>query len=512
MFQVHDRDSHFLSNVVNCVLSNPFYRMKVLESKLIKDRIATITDRQILIDQFTRIFRKTFRYSSITMYDEPVTKCSIQISDEDVIEKKWILELKDLLMLADDQIHIHFDYDVSNKIDYQEEDLYDISLQKYLQFFPCCIILNIIENVDDKTSAYNSSDTVKQVIVLPSLQAKDHSMNKLKEYIKILYGDHFQYSTLNERISYEIGDIEEQCGSIELDLHFNNNKSFKNEIPIKRVYQTTISGTSNHSMNVDISYREDLCSTLSGIVQCDDDLYAITSGHGMSDKCAPLNESYTLESKIWPSALDPKDVNEKNYNYLSKYSDSGIYNFVSDVAILKPTESEKRKLKGNYLFSDAEIIAQYNEVEGIEIPVLPGINELKRRVHYSGCKSTGSMDVVGSGFFAHQVDKLWICERFYVAKHVESKFAKDYNGEDEDDNNDGTTGTLSCDSGACVVTDDAEIHSFVIGKTTGDEKFRLLSPAHFILKQINKLTRKKNVKFMNYVRKNKFPTSNCNLT
>lgn len=47
MYQAHDRDSHFLNNVVNCVLSNPFYRMKVIESKLIKDRIATITDKQI---------------------------------------------------------------------------------------------------------------------------------------------------------------------------------------------------------------------------------------------------------------------------------------------------------------------------------------------------------------------------------------------------------------------------------------------------------------------------------
>jgi hypothetical protein len=504
--------------------------MKVLKSKLIKDRITTITDRQILMDQFTRIFRKTFRYSSITMYDEPVTKCSIHIGDEDLIEKKWILELKDLFMLTDDQIHIHFNNDVSNKIDYHEEDLYDISLQKYLQFFPCCIILNIIENVDDKTRAYNSSDTTKQVIVLPSLQAKDHSMNKLKEYIKILYGDHFQYSTLNERISYEIGDIEEQCGSIVLDLHFNNMKSLKKKNRVIREYETMISDASNDPFperSFDISYLEVFSSTLSGIVQCDDDLYVITSGHGMSDKCIPLNESYTLESRMWPSALDPTDVNDlKKYSYLStKPADSAIYNFVSDVAILKLDKSEKRKLKDNYLFFDAKIIAQYDEIEeGIEIPVLPGINELYRMVYYSGCKSTGSMDVVGSGLFTREVGNLSIHERFYVAKHVESKFAEDYNGEDEVDKNDGTTGTLSCDSGACVVTDDNEIHSFVIGMTTGAEKFRILSPAHFVLKQINKLTRKKNVKFMNYVKTVSTPsiiddrikfntsTSNCNLT
>ena len=64
---------------------------------------------------------------------------------------------------------------------------------------------------------------------------------------------------------------------------------------------------------------------------------------------------------------------------------------------------------------------------------------------------------------------------------------------------DGTTGTLPRDSGACVVTRDDEIHSFVIGRTIGADGFRLLSPVHYILKQISKLTRKKNVKFVKYV-------------
>jgi len=72
-------------------------------------------------------------------------------------------------------------------------------------------------------------------MVSPSLQAKDHCMNKMKEYIEYirytsLYGDKF-----NERMKYEIGDIEDQCGSIGLDLHFNNNE-------IERVYQITFSG------------------------------------------------------------------------------------------------------------------------------------------------------------------------------------------------------------------------------------------------------------------------------
>jgi hypothetical protein len=379
------------------------------------------------------------------------------------------------------------------------------------EIYSGCIILNILESVDGDNIAYNCSNTTKEVMVLPSLQAKDHSMNKMRQYIEhikqtSLYGDKENiYNKFNERLKYEIGDIEDQSGSMGLDLHFHNKKSFEHENKIERLYQTTISGKSSHpnaKMNIDISYSQEFFSTLSGMVQCDDDLYLITTGHGMSDECTPLNDNYMLESKMWPSALGSKDVSDLNkYNsFLSTKSDWDVCKFVSDVAILKPTEFEKRTLKNNYLFPDAKIIAHYDVVDDIEVPVLPGINELYRRVYYSGCKSTGTMDVVGSGSFTHKVDKLWIHERSYVAKHVNSMFMTDYVGENDDDD-DGTTGTLPCDSGACVITGDDEIHYFVIGRIVGADGFRLLSPVHYILKQISKLTKKKNVKFVKYVRK-----------
>ena len=169
-----------------------------MESKLIKDRIASITDRQILMDLFIIVFQKSYRYSSITMYDYPVTKCSIQIGAENMMELDWIRQLKDLLTLSDDEIHIHFDNDVNNKTDYQDEDLCFVILQKYIQFFPCCVIFDIIESVEGETIA------TKEVMVLPSLQAKDHSMNKMKEYIEFvertsLYGDKENiYNKFNE--------------------------------------------------------------------------------------------------------------------------------------------------------------------------------------------------------------------------------------------------------------------------------------------------------------------------
>jgi len=64
------------------------------------------------------------------------------------------------------------------------------------------------------------------------------------------------------------------------------------------------------------------------------------------------------------------------------------------------------------------------------------------------------------------------------------------------DNNYSSIGTLPGDSGACVTTKEGAIHSFVIGKTSGADQFRLLSPAHFVLEQIKTLIDKENVKFV----------------
>jgi hypothetical protein len=199
---------------VNCVLSNPFYRLKVIQSDLIKKRIADITDRQILMDQFILVFQKSFYYSSITKYHYPVKKCSIIIGIEDQIEMEWIRKLKDLFMLSNDNVHIDTDDGACVKVDYQEEDLYSVVMHNYIRFFLCSVIFDITEVVYGESRTPSSK--CKKVLVLPSLQAKDYSMNKLKEYAEYikqtsLYGDTKNiYNSLNEQISYEIGDIDEQ--------------------------------------------------------------------------------------------------------------------------------------------------------------------------------------------------------------------------------------------------------------------------------------------------------------
>ena len=242
-------------------------------------------------------------------------------------------------------------------------------------------------------------------------------------------------------------------------------------------------------MKVDISYHKYFCSTLSGIVQCDDNLYLFTTGHGMSDRCTVDSNDYELVNKIWPSSLVTEDVNQLK-KYGGTISGGNIESFVSDVAILKPKTAD--------IFGECSLYKKLDYVKSYEepfpkmiVPFLPVINETVH-VLYSGCKTKGKMKVVGSGCAKQFLGDLCIHERFYIAK----PYPWFYNGYVSEWLL-GTTMTEECDSGACVTTTvDDKIHSFVIGKIIGPDQFRLLSPAHFVLEQIKTLTAAKEVKFV----------------
>jgi len=179
---------------VNFVLSNPFYRIKVIESKLIKDRIASITDRQILMDLFIIVFQKSFSHSSITKYNYPVSKCFIEIGAEDMMELDWIRKLKDLFMLSNYQVSINAEYDANQRKHYREKNLFDFITKKYVQFFPCCIIFDIIDekvnedDIIDGDSVITSIGTREKILV-SSKQVKKHCMNKLNDYKEYLCPD-----------------------------------------------------------------------------------------------------------------------------------------------------------------------------------------------------------------------------------------------------------------------------------------------------------------------------------
>lgn len=287
---------------MNCVLSNPFYRTKVIKSQLIKTRIAAITDRQILMDQFVGVFQKSFRHSSITiMYDKPITTCSILISAD--------FELK-------------------------------------LQF---------------KTS-------------LPKI-------NTQRECFKTM--------------------ISGECQNTDVFIRSNE----RNECI--------------------------LVSTKSGIVQCDDgDIYVITTGHYMGKACSPKNLNYTLIDIMWPNVLNVSDAEDivKSKSYDSTNDGASKESFVSDIAILKPNIDIRTVTK----CPRSDIIEYYTDIRGSEIPILPGsgttipIQELKAKLVYTGCRTKGEMEVIGSGYFCQVLNKMYIHERFYVANHISSHLNKDF--------------------------------------------------------------------------------------
>jgi hypothetical protein len=154
-----------------------------MKSKLIKDRIASITDRQIFMDLFISVFQKSFSHSSITKYDYPVSKCFIDIGSEDMIELDWIRQLKDLFMLSNYQVSINSEYDANQRKDHREKNLFDFITRKCIQFFPCCIIFDIIDekvnedDIIDGDSVISSIGTRKKILV-SSTQVKKHYMKK----------------------------------------------------------------------------------------------------------------------------------------------------------------------------------------------------------------------------------------------------------------------------------------------------------------------------------------------
>jgi hypothetical protein len=237
------------------------------------------------------------------------------------------------------------------------------------------------------------------------------------------------------------------------------------------------------------------------MVKCDDDLYVVTTGHRMINGCEVDSADYTLVNHIWPSALvssDATSIRPKCYHTVLSEDDDNTCSFISDVAILRVNERTNYKCD----IDPVPSISYHKIINEKNYPILP-LRMEPHDVVYKGLITSGNMKIVGSGYFKNHIGiSLSIHERFYVAKHISSQLNEDYEDYLVDASKvDGSKGTVSGDSGACVTTMDGKIHSFVIGTSTGENQFRLLSPAHFVLEQIKSLTMKKNVDFVRCVEK-----------
>jgi len=178
---------------------------------------------------------------------------------------------------------------------------------------------------------------------------------------------------------------------------------------------------------------------------------------------------------------------------------------VSDVAVLKPIQDVIQNFYSMKKddFIEKEFISKYKECK----TVIPNKDEIRGIVQYSGCKTEGTMKVIGTAHVSHifqniagqQIEYVTLYERFYIASpnraqkvdSVSDFVSSEVQGTELDDESDVLTGSIPGDSGACVtmIKDDvSRIHSFLKGKIK-NINYRLLSPAHFVLEQIRKFNK-----------------------
>jgi hypothetical protein len=77
---------------MNCVLSNPYDRNKVVETDLFKDRMVKINE-DIRLELFVELFLKTFPMSNVCLFGHPVViRCEITIDKGDKMMKHAVEE------------------------------------------------------------------------------------------------------------------------------------------------------------------------------------------------------------------------------------------------------------------------------------------------------------------------------------------------------------------------------------------------------------------------------------
>jgi hypothetical protein len=236
-------------------------------------------------------------------------------------------------------------------------------------------------------------------------------------------------------------------------------------------------------------------TTLSGVVlgsNSNDEkvLYAFTTGHNIEDH--HKIKGYNVVGSVWPSMLRVDTaINILFGSTLPEIDDFDTFKFVSDITVLQPDTYRPFYEKASY--EEVSLICKYDEENNM--PLLPDENDMLGIVHYRGKITTkGTMNVIGYGhcaqWFTNTSDiKGKLYERFYVAEPINP-----------------ITGSEPGDSGAYCYkksNDDCKndrIHSFLVGKVGN---YMILTPAHFALEQIKKITRNRTLQFVRYTGVNK---------
>ena len=511
---------------MNCILSNPYDRNKVVKTGLFNNRMTKI-DENIRLELFVGVFLKTFPISNVCLYGHPVViRCEITIYEDDIMMKHAGLDFKKIFMIDDDkQLKIN-DPAINDRrnVDTLSQWTSDILavqvMYKYEQMFPCSFILNMFN--DD-----NASLNGKKVIVVPSVKAKEATKNILEEIIKSLDPSSEQvdhHKIINNYIDCIVDTLDEQC-----DLECFPSKAIKFKIRdtttqsdhhISRYHNLKNQKFAAGKVDEEEKFLENdkvtECigtSTLSGIIKSNDDFFIFTTGHGLTSSCVPMNKNYSLKDYVWPcSRHENNDLFFRSYGVQTAMND---YFTLSDVAVLEPNrdviENFYKANKDNFV--PKEFISEYKSGNSM-YPVVPDKSQIKGSVQYSGCKTEGKMKIIGTAYVGREflntsggvVEIVLYYERFYLAFPDGTSISKSV----EIDANDRVrkrmimppAGSQYGDSGSCVTMETTDgtrkvvkIHSFLKGKMT-NINYRLLSPAHFVLEQMRKIVKKPDAVFV----------------
>jgi len=511
-----ERNISFLTDVINGILKDPFIRSKILGSRLFATKMETI-DVHIRLQQFVSVSASIFNVLLMKMYGSPVKKCSMKVVEEDTLLE--IVAFRNILMLTDEQVEVTIasrntesnmepdpskitDILSSGHLPNTTEDIISCLelvgriLRLYLQLFPSSFIMYIYEKHQE-----NIPRIQKTIIVVDSVKARNATIEKLHEIffsLEFVKNEEKMLRVFQRYLDCIVDHLIEQCNDNFPALHLEFTCDEVGTInTIKEMKYVLQFPTRKKEKIKDepIKSSKSPSSTLSGVVLGNKSngetvLYAFTTGHYI-EKNHHMIHGYNVVGSVWPNMLSVDTaINIFFDSTLPELKSFNTFKFVSDITVLQPDKYRPFYEKASY--EEVSLICKYNEDNNM--PLLPDERDMLGIVHYRGKITEGTINVIGYGhcaqWFNHNSDingKLH--ERFYVAKPINPE-----------------KGSKQGDSGAyCFKKSDNDckndrIHSFLVGKVG---EYMILTPAHFALEQIKKITGNRTLRFVRYTGVNK---------
>jgi hypothetical protein len=387
---------------MNCILSNPYHRNKVVETGLFSDRMVKI-NKEIRMELFEGVFLKTFPISHSCFFGHPVViKCEITIDKDDKMMKDAVLDFKKIFMVDDDQLEIRYSVinerrDVDTLPSWTSDELALQVMYKYEQMFPCSFILNMFN--DD-----NASLDEKKVIVVPTVKAKESTIVMLEAIIQSIDPSSElarNKTTFKNYIDCIVDNLDEQCSSEYLpkviEFKIIDNTRLCHVIPreiVMHLFENPIDPQHFDEMNLD--YNNTGKSTLSGVIKSNDDYFIFTTGHYLNVNSRVVSEHYTLKDFMWPGSTRVEQIDRNIYFQCNTSEDlMQDSDAVSDVAVLEPSKVANYYFFGGTQFNPQKFISAYNVKRN---PVLPKREQIQGTVQYIGYMSDGKMTIEGTAY------------------------------------------------------------------------------------------------------------------